>query len=283
MIIHDLHNLSWRAFHTTGALTNGIDNTGVIFGVLREIQGMMRIFPDPLIIIATDSKKSLRRDIFPGYKNNRSNTKDTPEEKEARADCIRQINLLKSDVFPAIGLRNVFEYDGFEADDIMAEIAIRKSKWVKPTIVTGDEDLYQMLPFADIWSPNKKKKITESRFFDIYGISPRKWAEYKALAGCSSDTVPGVAGVGPKYAMDHINGELKAGKKLDAIKMAESNGHLELMRKLVTLPFPGTPVSSLRPIRFNRDGFLDICERFAFETLAEDVEEWEDNFNKPVK
>lgn len=243
---------------------------------------MMRIFPDPLIVIATDSKYSLRRDIFPGYKD-RADKNETPEDKAARADCIRQINLLKSDVFPAIGLRNVFGYDGFEADDIMAEIAIRKSKWVKPLIVTGDEDLYQCLSFADVWSPNKKKKITESRFFDTYGISPRKWSEYKALAGCTSDTVPGVAGIGPKYAMDHINGELKAGKKLDAIKLAESNGHLELMRKLVTLPFPGTPISSLRPIRFNREGFLDICERFAFETLAEDVDEWEDNFNKPVK
>lgn len=282
MIIFDLHFLAWKAFHTTGALKNGIDSTGVIFGVLREIQGIMRIFPDPLIVIAADSKESFRRNIFPGYKD-RNNKNATDEEKEAKKDCIRQINILRDEIFPAIGLRNIFRYSGFEADDIIAEIAIRKSRWVKPTIVTGDEDLYQMLPFADIWSPNKKKKITESRFFDTYGISPRKWAEYKALAGCSSDTVPGVAGVGPKYAIDHINGELKAGKKLDAIKLAESNGHLELMRKLVTLPFPGTPVSSLRPIRFNREGFLDICERFAFETLAEDVDEWDELFRHRLR
>jgi len=280
VLIFDLHNLAWRAFHTTGALKHGSDSTGVIFGVLREIQGHVRRFKDPLVIIASDSWGSLRKEIFPGYKK-RDDSKDTEKEKEAKRDCYRQIDALKYEVFPTIGLNNVFEYEGFEADDIMVEIAIRKSKWVKPCIITGDEDIYQALMHADIWSPNKRKKVTQQRFLEEYGIPPHMWSEVKAMAGCSSDTVPGVPGVGEKTAIQYLLGKLKPdSKKVQAIHEAEKSGHLALMRQLVTLPYPFTPESKIVPNRFNRDGMIEICDKYGLSTLKEDINDWDEIFQK---
>lgn len=280
MIIFDLHHMAWRAFHTTGELSHGADRTGVIFGVLREMQGTLQMFRDPDVVIAADSKKSLRRDIFPGYKNRPPYAE---EEKAAREEAVHQINLLKNEVFPAIGIRNVFEYEGFEADDIMARICMEKKRWKKPLIVTGDEDLFQVLEHANMWIPGKRKKATAQWFMDTYGIPVQAWARYKSLAGCTSDTVPGVAGIGGKYAIDYIQGRLKKGKKLDAIEQAKADGTLDLMLKLVKLPFPGTPIPVLHPNKFNREGFLAVCDKYGFDTIAADVDEWEELLQRRLR
>lgn len=280
MLIFDLHHLAWRAFHTTGALKHGVDPTGVIFGVLREIQGTVALFKDPMVVIAADSPMSLRKDLFPGYKK-RDTSKETEKEKAAKADCILQINLLKSEIFPCIGFTNVFEYGGYEADDIMAEIVYRKSNWEKPTIITGDEDIYQLLDFCNIWLSTKRKRMSSFKFKEEYGISPRQWPEVKAIGGCSSDTVPGVPGVGPKTAIEYLQGKLKpTSKKHQAIVEAQFTGVLGLMRKLVTLPYPGTPVSKLKPIVYNEDGLVYICEKYGLQTLLQDVPIWTELFQK---
>ena len=279
MLIHDLHHLAWRAFHVTGGLKYGGDSTGVIFGVLREIQGTGRLFPDPIVVIACDSRKSLRRDIFPGYKD-RAPKNETEEEKLAREDCIRQIGVLKKEVLPVIGFKNIFEYDGFEADDIIAELVFRKSKWGKPLIITGDEDMYQLLARCNMWIPGKRKMMNERKFTDEYGIPPVMWKEVKAIGGCSSDTVPGVKGVGPPSAIKYLLGKMPGGAMKRKIQEAEESGSLDLMRKLVYLPFPGTPVSSLRPTVCNREGFLDVCDKYGMNTLADDIDEWEEMFRR---
>jgi len=253
----------------------GKDTTGVIFGVLRELQGTIRMFKDSNVVIAADSQKSLRRDLFPGYKN-RIRKEETEQEKDARWDAIRQINLLKREILPAIGIRNVFEYDGYEADDVMAELVFNKNSWSKPTIITGDQDLFQMLPYANMWIATKKQKVTADKFIEMYGIPSQLWSEVKAIAGCSSDTVPGVKGIGEVTAIKYLTGKLPGGSKRKSIEDAEKSGHLELMRKLVVLPFKDTPRSTIFPTRFNKDGFLDVCSQYGLNTLADDVDVWVD-------
>ncbi len=273
MLIFDLHHLAWRAFHTTGNLSFGTDRTGVIFGVLQEIKGTLEMFQDPDVVIACDSPQSKRRDIFPGYKKRPACSE---EEAAAKGEAIRQINALKHHVFPAIGVRNVFEAEGLEADDIMARVVMSRKRKKPPWIITGDEDIFQLLEWCSIWMSNKHKRWSPKSFMQKYGIPVHEWSTYKALAGCTSDTVPGVRGVGPVNAMEYIQNRLKVGKKYDAIKLAEADGTYDLMKKLVTLPFPGTPKFTLRPTRFNRDGFLEVCEKYGFDSIAEDIDEWEE-------
>ncbi len=267
MLIIDLHYIAWRAYHSTGSLSSNGKPTGVIYGVLRDLHSLMGMFPDPVIVIAADSKNSLRKKLFPGYKL-RPEEKD-PIEKRAKKEAVEQIMALKREILPALGFRNLFEFDGFEADDIMAELVLRKPPPCRlPVIVTGDEDMFQLLYHCDMYIPQKMQHYTLEDFIVEYpGMEPSDWVAYKALAGCSSDTVPGVPGIGPKNAVLEILGKLPAGKKKDAILQARKDGTLALMLKLVTLPFPGLPEMKLRPFRFNQEAFEDVCEKYEFKSL----------------
>ena len=266
MLIIDLHYIAWRAYHSTGSLSSNGKPTGVIYGVLRDLHSLMEMFPDPVIVIAADSKNSLRKKLFPGYKL-RPEEKD-PIEKRAKKEAVEQIMALKREILPALGFRNLFEFDGFEADDIMAELVLRKAHHEPPVIVTGDEDMFQLLYHCDMYIPQKTQHYTFEDFIVEYpGMEPSDWATYKALAGCSSDTVPGVSGIGPKNAIQYILKTIPAGKKRDSIQTAIADGTFELMRKLVTLPFPGLPEMKLRPFRFNQEAFDDVCEKYEFRSL----------------
>jgi 5'-3' exonuclease len=66
----------------------------------------------------------------------------------------------------------------------------------------------------------------------------------KSIAGCDTDDVKGVKGIGEKTAAKFLLGKLTKGKKLDAI-----NANLDLFKinsPLVKLPFPGTPSHELQ-------------------------------------
>lgn len=266
MLIIDLHHLAWRAYYSTGSLSANGQPVGVIYGVLKSLGGIIEMFPDPVVVIAGDSKNSKRKEIFPNYKKRPKET--DPIEKMAKKEAVNQIILLKKEILPGIGFANVFEVDGYEGDDIMAALVCRKQYQKKPVIVTGDEDLFQMLDYCNIWLPIKNRYYTAEDFcVEHSGLKPKHWSIYKALAGCSSDTVPGITGIGAKYAIQAILNVLPPGKKKDLIDVATKDGTFDLMKKLVTLPFPGLPEMKIRRFKFNQGYFNSICNRYEFKTL----------------
>ncbi len=56
-----------------------------------------------------------------------------------------------------------------------------------------------------IFDPMKNKFISEDDVFKKFGVSPSKVIDVQALAGDSSDNVPGVPGIGVKIAAELIN------------------------------------------------------------------------------
>ena len=271
MILFDLHHLAYRAAYAHPYLSHNGKLTGVAFGVIGEIKSCIDRLEDTNVVIACDSPTSKRKEIFPSYKNRPLKTEDDRKAKEL---MIEQINDLKSNIFPRMGVCNVFEYDGYEADDILAEIVMRRNWVARPVIVTGDEDIFQLLDHADIWMSNKQKMWTNKKFENHYKIPVAGWVEYKTLAGCTSDTVPGVSGVGPVYAIQHIKNELKPGKIMNFITEAKNDGTYEKMQLLVKLPFPKTPISTIRKTNFDKEAFLEICDEYGFNSFKRNVCEW---------
>ena len=117
-------------------------------------------------------------------------------------------------------------------------------------IVTSDADLYQCLsPTCQIWNPRKRRTMTESRFRDEYGIPPRKWKYVKALAGCLSDGVPGLGGIGEPTALAVVSGRASEAVMEKVRAKASGPARVEYLRNLdlVTLPhkwcvvLPSTP------------------------------------------
>jgi 5'-3' exonuclease len=87
----------------------------------------------------------------------------------------------------------------------------------------------------------------EHTFKERYGISPKRWIAVKALAGCNTDNIPGITGVGEASAVKYLRGNLKESSiYYRRIEEGIAQGILQTNRALVKLPFEGTPVPELR-------------------------------------
>ncbi|MBD22304.1 MAG: DNA polymerase I [Alphaproteobacteria bacterium] len=149
-----------------------------------------------IAVIFDAARETFRNQIYSEYKANRS---DPPDDLKPQFDIIKKVP-------EHFNLKSI-EYKGFEADDLIAsysKIAIEKNK--KVTIVSSDKDLMQLIDKNILmFDPLKKKEIGRESVFEKFGVYPEKVIDVQALAGDSSDNIPGVPGIGPKIAAQLIN------------------------------------------------------------------------------
>jgi 5'-3' exonuclease len=237
----------------------------VVYGFLKSIRALKNEFQTDRIAFCFESRQLLRKSIFPEYKARRSRKDDEPEKVDARDELRRQIEDLKLLHLPRIGFANVFSAPGFESDDLMAALALRERDVV---LVTSDADLYQCLsPSVRMHCPTSRRLFTEKWFINEYGIPPRKWALVKAIAGCKGDGVPGVEGIGETTALKFIRGDEITHPKGAREKILSSKDDICRNRRLVELPFFGTPVPRLRVDRVSRKGWDEVCKQLGFRSL----------------
>ena len=135
----------------------------------------------------------------------------------------------------------------YEADDLIATYVDKILKeGAKVTIVSSDKDLMQLYKKnVRIYDPMKNKFITEDDVIKKFGVNSSKVIDVQALAGDSSDNVPGVPGIGVKTAaelinkygtleklLDHAN-EIKQNKRRETL--IENKDKALISKKLVTL------------------------------------------------
>jgi DNA polymerase-1 len=183
----------FRAFHAIRPLTSP-DGTPVN-AVYGFVQMLMKILDDTdadrLAVIFDAARKTFRNDIYPEYKAHR------PEPPE---DLVPQFGLVKRAVeafnVPAI------EMPGFEADDIIATYARQaKEAGAEVTIVSSDKDLMQLVnDKVTMYDAMKNQVIGHDQVVEKFGLGPDMVVEVQALAGDSTDNVPGVPGIGVKTA-----------------------------------------------------------------------------------
>jgi 5'-3' exonuclease len=162
-----------------------------------------------------------------------------------------------------IGFRNIFIQPWYETDDLAAKIVMERDDR-DFIIATRDQDFWQLLSYCDLYDPQTKYLLTEEEFVREWGIHPSKWAEVKSIAGCKSDNVPGIYGVGEKTAVKYITKKLKSHTK--KFKDIERNKDIiKRNRRLVTLPFPGTKLYTLQEDQFDFDSFYSICNQLAMD------------------
>ena len=274
MLIFDLHYIGWRAFHSMGHLKTSDDvASGLILGALQQIHTLATQFKNERpVVFACDSLISKRKEICPSYKATRETISEgTEQEQAARIEALTQIIKLKTEVLPKLGFKNVFQYEGYEADDIIAALAFKQHR---PLIITNDDDLLQLLNFARIYSPTRKMIFDKEWFMREKGIPPSHWPSVKAIAGCSSDNVKGVRGVGESTALKWLLHKLKPGKKASDIEAFIGSDEFQLNVRLVTLPFDDFINPGVLPDEFSIEGFREVCERYEFQQLAKQEKEW---------
>jgi len=256
---------------------------GVIFGFMGTLLVLARRFESNRFAFAWDSRRSLRKVWFKGYKAKREADK-SGSFKDEELNLFRQIVELREKVLPEFGFRNNFLTTGFEADDVMASICYSHSE-DEIVLVTSDNDLYQCLsPNRYMYKLGTKKLYTIQSLKDEWGVSPREWVLVKSLAGCPGDEVPGIEGVGNKTAVKYIRGDLN--EKTKAYRRIEEgieDGTVERTKDLVELPFMGMPELSMSEEEFFFVGdFLAICDRYGFRSFIKQTEIWQRNFDMKI-
>lgn len=260
LILIDSGSVASQARYTTGVLDNGI-----IFEFLSRILSLYRQFDSRNFAFAFDSKHSLRKRIYPEYKANRKKENYTEKETKDYEDYHKQMGVLQREVLPRMGFKNVFHHRGFEADDIIASIVQGEDRPI--VIVSEDADLYQLLRTIPYVAQLQKKELfTRSDFAYKYEIVPALWWKVKALAGCSSDNVMGVGGIGEKTAIKYIKGEL-SNKSVAYKRIVNGKDDYLLAKKLVKLPFVGTPPIYLKDDELDYLTFTDICKEYQFNSF----------------
>jgi 5'-3' exonuclease len=265
LLILDCHYLCHRAFHSQSDLSWKGIATGVIYGFLKSIGHLKTEFQTDRIAFCFEDSKLHRKTIFPDYKMKRIQHEKVqdPVKLKARGDLCRQIDDLRIRYLPRIGFRNVLYYPGYESDDIMARIS--KETEGDIVLVTSDADMYQCLaPNVTMFSPQKGKLFTDKWFRQTYGIEPKKWAMVKAIAGCHTDGVPGIKGVGEATALQFIKG---GDKKREAILSNAGRQIVNRNRQLVELPYLGTPVPEIREELISNEGWNEVCRELGIGSL----------------
>ncbi len=192
--------------------------------------------PTHFAVIFDSARKNFRNEIYSEYKANRS---DAPD------DLIPQFEFIRKSV-EAFNLPSI-EMINYEADDLIATYVEQILKiGAKVTIVSSDKDLMQLYKNSvRIYDPMKNKFINKDDIDKKFGVIPEKIIDVQALAGDTSDNVPGVPGIGVKTAAELINKydnlenllnnaeEIKQNKRRETL--IENKDKAILSKKLVTL------------------------------------------------
>lgn len=189
----------WRAFHAVpprhradGLPVNAVE--GVISMLLRPL--VERNVSSHVGVFFESTGPTFRHHLYPGYKANRP---------PPPADLVRQIPVVRAAV-RAYGFVDL-DVEGFEADDLIATVASRaRMKGHKVIIVSSDKDLMQLVgPGVEMFDQQKKAVLREKEVVAKFGVGPQRVIDVQALAGDTTDGVPGVPGIGLKTAAELVS------------------------------------------------------------------------------
>ncbi len=185
----------YRAFYAIPDLKSPQGKpTNVIYGMVGMLQKLIKENrPDSLCVCYDLPDPTFRHKEFKEYKAQR---KPTP------TDLVAQIEPAKQ-VISAMGIEQM-ELKGYEADDLMASLALAGSKQGYEVILaTGDKDILQLV--SDTVkvlriNPVGQEIYDFEKIKEKYAVSPECLPDYLGLTGDASDNFPGVPGIGDKTA-----------------------------------------------------------------------------------
>jgi DNA polymerase-1 len=278
-VLADTSYLAYRAMHSVGYLSFEDIPTGVIFGFLTQLRALCedsRINSNRVLLFF-DSFKSKRRDAYPEYKaKRRKQREEDGEERERVSYMFEQVHLLRDKILPAMGFP-CYSQEGLESDDLMADVSYQlQGAGEKGVIITADSDLFQCIHENCHWyDPARKYYYEPASFEEKYGLPPSRWGEVKALAGCSTDNVAGVPGVGDKTAVKYLRGHLSAkSKAYGRIESEEGKAIKKRNEALVVLPHLETDEVHVREPELKSDVLMAVAERYGMVSILKGRTGW---------
>ena len=258
-------------------LTEDGREVGAVRGLMEHIVRVKNNEENTYIAAAFDADViSFRNDLYSGYKTGEGMDPDILSQFELAQKSIELLG---------ITLWKMYKY---EADDAIAT-AVEKFKDQVEKIVIGspDKDLAQCVEGDKVvmWSTRKKEYTNEKGVREKFGIQPKQIPDYLALAGDTSDGIPGIKGVGPKTASilvskygdiisiqknsDEWVGEVRSGEKIRNA-LEEGMEEILLFKELATLRLDVPITSSINdlvPKEVNQIELNEFCSDLGFENF----------------
>jgi DNA polymerase-1 len=197
LFLVDGNNLAYRAYFALPeelATSEGFP-TNALLGFTNMLFKLLSDYRPKGVAVAWDTRAVHRKEMAPDYKVDRRPMPDLLSEQFPHFRPIVE----------AFGYRNL-EFEGWEADDVIATLAARADDdGIKTTVVSTDRDAFQVVTdnVALMMTPRGVADVnvyTPERVVARYGITPEQIPDFIGLKGDSSDNIPGVPGFGDKTA-----------------------------------------------------------------------------------
>ena len=233
LLIVDGDNLAHRAYHSTPKTVKGADGRPInaivgFFGMLANLWAAER---PRAVFVAWDtlSVPTYRHELWPAYQSGR-------EFDDAILDQLQVLPGLCEAAGCGVG-----KAAGYEADDLMAAaVQAELADGGSCLLFTSDKDSYQLVS-DDVTVLTPRRGVSEmdrigpAGVVERLGVLPEQVPDFKALAGDSSDRIPGASGIGPKKAAALLlqYGDLEG--VLDGVKRPGEAEQLRQFREIVLM------------------------------------------------
>jgi DNA polymerase-1 len=286
LFLVDGNNLAYRAFFALPeelATTEGFP-TNALLGFTNMLFKLLADYRPRGVAVAWDTRPTHRHAVAEAadvvYK----------EGRKPMPDLLREQFPHFRPIVEAFGYRNL-EFEGWEADDVIATLAARADEaGIKTTVVSTDRDAFQLVSgnVSLMMTPRGVSDVhvyTPERVEARYGIRPDQIPDFIGLKGDSSDNIPGIPGIGDKTAgqliaqygsvesvIEHA-GELSPARKKNVIEFADqarSAKELATMRRDLDVDCDPSELV-LRPP--DRATLRETFRRFEFRNLLNRIDE----------
>src|SRR5436309_6555176 len=282
LFLVDGNNLAYRAFFALPeelATSEGF-STHALLGFTNMLFKLLGDYKPKGVAVAWDTRPVHRHELLDTYKIER---KPMPGLLAEQFPYFRPI-------VEAFGYRNL-EFEGWEADDVIATLATRADEaGIKTTVVSTDRDAFQLVTdnVALMMTPRGVSDVqvyTPERVEARYGIRPEQIPDFMGLKGDTSDNIPGIPGIGDKTAgqliaqygsvedvIAHAD-ELSPARRKNVIEFADqarSAKELATMRRDLDVDFEPSELVLHPP---DRATLRETFRRFEFRNLLNRIDE----------
>jgi DNA polymerase-1 len=276
LFLVDGNNLAYRGFFALPEELQTTDGqpTNALLGFTNMLFKLLADYTPRGVAVAWDTRPVHRTEISPEYK----------AERRPMPDLLREQFPHFRPIVEAFGYSNL-EFEGWEADDVIATLATRANEaGIKTCVVSTDRDAFQLVTpsVCLMMTPRGVADVqvyTPERVELRYGVRPDQVPDFIGLKGDTSDNIPGIPGIGDKTAgqliaqYGSLEGVLEHASELSPARskavsenadQARESKLLATMRRDLDLGVdPGALVS--RPP--DRSQLKEIFRRFEFRAL----------------
>jgi len=201
ILLLDSNALIHRSYHALPPLTTPKgEQVNAVYGFTHALlKAIKDEKPDYVVACFDIGRTTFRNEIYDGYKAQRKSSDEALTQQIPRVrEIVECLNI------------PLYAQKGVEADDLIGSLATIASKdGLQVVIVTGDNDALQLVnDSVSVYS--LRRGVTDTLTYnraavkEKVGVFPEQIVDYKALAGDSSDNIPGAPGIGPKSAVDWL-------------------------------------------------------------------------------